>query len=249
MHTQVLSTKKRYFLLDSLRGFMVLCMVFYHGFLSADMATDTEIFYPLFEFFTPVEPFFAGGFILLSGVCCRFSHSNLLRGVKCLVAALLVNAVTVILDMYFGLEVAIYFGILNLLSFSMIFVGLLEKPLKKIPPLFGLVLTAVLFVLTFIFVLDGYKYIKTDNPYLFPLGIVTHEFSSADYFPVVPWLFLYLTGFFIGKTGFIEKHEPFFIKGNIPFLTFLGRKAIIIYIVHQPVIFGIFYLIGRIIYG
>ena len=250
MHSQVL--KKRYHLLDELRGFMVLCMVIYHGFLSVDMALGgSNVALKLFDFFTPAEPLFAGGFILLSGICCNFSRSNLKRGLILLSIALGLNAITIIGQNHFGFSgIAIYFGILNLLSFCMIFVGVFNKPLSKINAKVGIIIFLILFILAYIFIakLDG-EYFLVDSEYFYMFGFPSYTFYSADYFPILPWLFLFIVGFYIGKTNIFIKYEKFFSKKcKIPF-RFLGKYAIIIYVLHQPIIYGVAYLIGSIIYG
>ena len=57
--------KKRIHLLDEIRGFAVFCMVLYHGFFILGELFEVEAATKLFDFFTPVEPFFAGIFIFV----------------------------------------------------------------------------------------------------------------------------------------------------------------------------------------
>lgn len=244
MHTQVLE-KPRYKLLDELRGFMVLCMVVYHGFLSVDMAVGSPLCIWLFDFFTPAEPFFAGGFIMLSGICCHFSHSNLRRGSILFLIALGVNAVTILADLWFGMDIAILFGILNFLSVCMLFVGVFNFALKKLNPIAGMIIFGLLFAAAVIFVSKpDFSYIKVESEWLFPFGFYSSGFSSADYFPLLPWTPLYLFGYYFGRSGIIERFPKFFMWGKIPPLDFLGRHAIWVYIIHQPVIYGTALLIG-----
>ncbi len=245
--------KTRYHLLDELRGFMVLCMVVYHGFLAVDMALPqgSKIALMLFDFFTPVEPLFAGGFIMLSGLCCNFSRSNLKRGAILLVIALGFNVVTyfgeVLFDFY-GLFIR--FGILNLLSLSMIFIGVFEKLLSKVNSYLGLCVSALVFILTYVFIAKpDYSFITVNTDYLFMFGFLKENFRSADFFPLIPWLFLYISGYYLGKTGVIEKFKNIFSKKCIIPFRFLGKYAIIVYILHQPIIFGATYLIGSVING
>lgn len=49
--------KTRYHLLDNLRGFAILCMVFYHGFFTVSMVLGLSFTDRLIAFFMPVEPF------------------------------------------------------------------------------------------------------------------------------------------------------------------------------------------------
>ena len=80
---------------------------------------------------------------------------------------------------------------------------------------------------------------------LAPLGFPAPGFGSADYFPVIPWIFMYLTGFHLGNILF--DRDSFIKIGNkrIPFLSWLGTKSLLVYIIHQPVCFGIVWLICR----
>ena len=66
--------------MDEIRGFAVLCMIFYHGFYSLAYLFQLDWGMALLRFFMPAEPFFAGAFILISGISSNLSHSNLLRG-------------------------------------------------------------------------------------------------------------------------------------------------------------------------
>jgi uncharacterized membrane protein len=84
--------------------------------------------------------------------------------------------------------------------------------------------------------------------WLAPLGIYSSTFSSSDYFPLFPWLFVFLAGTFLGRFAAAEKFPQFTYKSHIPPLSFMGRHALIIYIVHQPIIFGIAWVIDFLIH-
>lgn len=238
-------SKTRYALLDELRGFLVLCMIFYHGFFSLTQIFGWYASELLFDFFTPVEPFFAGAFVMLSGMMCGFSHSNIRRGAICFGIAIGVTVVTVIGSNWLG-SIDIYFGILHLLGFSMLFCGVFNFALKRVNKWVGLIVSLALYI-----VFHGVHSSYTDfvgisalipeswyqNPWLFPFGITTESFHSADYFPIIPWLFLFIAGYYLYKFHFVEKHPKIFEPKRIPPLGFLGRHALIIYVVHQPIIY------------
>ena len=86
--------KKRYHLLDELRGFAVVCMVFYHAFYLLAFSFNLNIGFTLLNFFTPLEPIFASFFIFLSGICSFLTRSNTKRGLKLLAVALSITLVT-----------------------------------------------------------------------------------------------------------------------------------------------------------
>lgn len=241
---------KRIYLLDELRGFAIFCMVFYHAFFTMAYFFNFNIGSQLFTFFTPLEPFFAGLFILISGICSNFSSSNLKRGLKLLIIAIAITLITY----FFIPEALIVFGILHMLSISIILFGLTEKLLNKIPLIIGLILTAVLFLITMP-VQNGYIGIVNhpifNIPYswyrlnfLFPFGIFNSNFYSSDYFPLFPWLFLFLFGSFLGRTAKKQSLPTFIYDSHVKFFSFLGKHSLIIYILHQPVIYFICWLIN-----
>ena len=66
-------------------------------------------------------------------------------------------------------------------------------------------------------------------------------FFSSDYFPLLPWVFVFFFGVFLGRLAKEGKFPRFFAASHIPFFAFTGRHALLIYILHQPVILGISY--------
>ena len=244
------SNRRRIYALDELRGFSVFCMVFYHAFFSIGEIFKVPFFLSLLKFFMPAEPFFAAIFIIISGISSNLSHSNLSRGAKLFIVAMAVTLVTSVVEP----EYIIQFGVLHMLSVSMLIYGLLQKPLSKMPRIFGMILFAVLSAISYCV---PYRYLGIPNifaiklpnvlystSWLFPIGFPNASFSSSDYFPLIPWLFAFLFGTYIGKYAAEERFPKFAYKSHIPFFSFLGRHALLIYVAHQPIIFGITYAIA-----
>ena len=78
------------------------------------------------------------------------------------------------------------------------------------------------------------------------LGFYPEGFFSTDYFPLVPWLFLFWSGFFLYHLVGRERMEP--LRRSIcPALGWLGRHSLVVYLLHQPVLYGVlnsvFYLL------
>lgn len=243
----------RIHLMDELRGFAVLCMVFYHAFYDLASLFSVGWGQRLLDFFQPAEPFFAALFILISGISSRLARSNLVRGAKLLAVALLMTAVT----FWLFPEEQILFGILHLLAFSMLFFALFEKAFNKISPIVGMLITAALFWFSF-HLHDGYvgfsPWFKLSLPaqapegfFFFILGFPDAHFSSADYFPLFPWLFIFLMGTFWGVYAQANRFPRFTYVSRSRPLQFLGRHALMIYILHQPVLYGLFKLIEMVI--
>ncbi|MEG1027694.1 MAG: heparan-alpha-glucosaminide N-acetyltransferase domain-containing protein, partial [Oscillospiraceae bacterium] len=171
---------------------------------------------------------------------CLYSKNNLKRGLKCLGLGI---ALTIITFLFFK-NMIIYFGILHFLGVSMIIYALLEKWFKKIKPSVLIIVGIVLFFVTF-GVPEGYINIffskiylpQVKNNLLMPLGFVTKHFYSADYFSLLPWFFIFISGIGFGKLLKEERLPKFFYNSHIKFLSVIGRNTIWIYILHQPIIF------------
>lgn len=242
----------RIVLMDELRGFAVFCMVFYHGFYTTGYLFGNDVGRYYFLFFMPAEPFFAGLFIFISGIASNLTHSNLARGLKLLLLAL---GVTLITGVFLPDDI-ITFGILHFLAICMIAVGLVKPSLDRYRFSWLPVLAcALLFFFTknipagmfgpsvsFGFPLPDTLYrIK----WLAPLGFPGPGFQSADYFPLLPWSFVFVAGLFVGKLAATGKFPAFTYKSQVPLLSWFGRHALIIYLAHQLVIYGVCLLLYR----
>lgn len=244
--------RPRLYLMDELRGFAVFCMVFYHAFYTFAFLYEIKWMMILFQFFTPAEPFFAALFIMISGVSSLLSRSNLRRGLRLLAIALAVTLVTAIVTP----DYAIWFGILHFLAVCMILYGLLGRYLKKIPFSWVIVL---LFVFLYFFtrpIPSGYLGFGPVSviplpgeiyhiPGLFPLGFYDSSFRSSDYFPLLPWGFLFLAGTVIGIPVAKGLAPQWMYPSRVPFFSWMGRWALIIYMAHQPLIYALAWLLER----
>ncbi len=241
--------KKRIHTLDEIRGFCVFCMVFFHFFYTMGFMYGGEISRKLFGFFSPVEPIFAGAFIAICGISCHLSHNNLKRGLIILGVSLGVTLVSFTVMP----ESPITFGILHLLSVSILLYLPLKKPLEKIPVWLGFSLCALIVFLTFNlqngyllfkpFQIDLPRELYKNNCFMF-LGFIAPNTFYSDYFPLLPWFFTFLGGTFLGRLAKEERFPKFMYKSRIPFLSMLGQNAFIVYIAHQPIAYGIYFLIS-----
>ena len=73
------------------------------------------------------------------------------------------------------------------------------------------------------------------------LGFPPADFFSTDYFSLLPWLFLFLTGYFLFRF-----HPPEGRKTRrIPLAAAIGRRSLLIYMLHQPVVYGVLSVLFR----
>lgn len=160
-------------------------------------------------------------FVLVSGIASQLSKRPIRRALIVLAAALLVSVVTFIYDS----TIFIYFGILHCIGVGM----LLLIPLKKLNELLipiGLTLTLapILF------------------PALAPILTPPPIRPTLDYYPLIPWFGLMLIGSGIGHFLYRRNTYRSLITDH-RILTIPGRHALVIYLIHQPILLGILYFI------
>lgn len=242
---QVKSKGTRVVLLDEIRGFAIICMVVYHAMyqLKYGFGVDVPIFFE--NWFNIIRDIFAGMFIFISGCMCRFSKNNLKRGVQCFFLGMIITFVVP----FFGQ--CIEFGILHMLGVSMMLYGLFGEGLEKVPSFVGIVVCVLLAVITWN-VTSGYigipKLFEWKLPAaayeagsLYPFGFFDKDY--ADYFPLLPWVFVFLGGSYFGAWAKDGALPSCFYNSHFTWLAAVGRYTIWIYMLHLPVIYLIFSLI------
>ena len=224
---------KRIDILDAWRSLAIVLMIIYH-FLY-DLAIFGVITWAQM-FSTPLgilQKFICCSFIFLAGASARFSRSNLRHGIIVIAAGIIVAIGGTV-----GGQ-TIRFGVLQLLGWSMVIYHFAAKYLQKIPDLPLAVLSAVAFAFTRWWT----GTVITESRWLYPFGLMYRGFFSADYFPLLPWFFLFIIGTVFG--GWCIRHrENRLLTASVPApLTFLGRHSLIIYMLHQPVLYGLSYIL------
>lgn len=73
-----------------------------------------------------------------------------------------------------------------------------------------------------------------DIKILTPFGFPYKGFHSSDYFPLFPWIFLYLCGFYFNQIFMKHISWQKYARCKIPCLSAIGSRTIWIYLLHQP---------------
>ena len=234
MSVELSQKKNRIWELDFLKGIAFLMMVWDHAVY--DM-------YGLFGMDVSSLGFFKEGigkicaviFMVVCGISVTLGKHNIKHGLITFSLGMALTAGTVIADMISDFGVSIMFGILHFLGLAMI----IGHFAKKLPSW----LIAILGVASYI--IGRYFLSMTVSlPFLFPLGLTSYGFFSADYYPLFPNIAYVFFGIVIGKLIYKEKRSIFNSEISIfrP-LNFLGRHTLVLYFAHQPVVVAVVFLI------
>ena len=225
---------KRILWIDVIRGISILAMVTFHfafdlmyfGFAKSDL-----IYQPDWRLF---ERMIAFSFLFIAGLSLSITHRSWINwksffrryGVTA-ICAVLISIVTYTL---FNNDM-IRFGILHAISVSGL-VGLLLLKLNSL----SLFLLAVLLFLLNLFIPQ-----PLEADYFWQWLIYTTETpNSLDYRPIIPWI----TPFILGMASYqlFKKWDLLEVNNTVThnelsILCWLGRNSLVIYLVHQPILF------------
>lgn len=220
---------KRIYELDALRGLGILLVVFFHT--AWDICSEYNLEIINAPLITALVSLFAGMLIFISGASSYLGKNTLKRGAVVLLCAFGVTVVTYVLfpKNYIG------FGILHLLGVSM----LVSWAVKKFHvPNWAVLIFAVLIFIAGLFA--GKIYVETK--WLFWLGLTTKSYSALDFYPLLPWLGVFLFGYLFSSKFYKEYKSPFskeWYRNDV--LSFSGRHSLVIYVLHQPIVFLLVY--------
>lgn len=229
-----MAERERIWELDALRGIAIVAMVIFHAIFDINEFLEKDITLP--DFFQALFEYGNLIFIVLSGVSVTLGTKSVKRGLvvfgcgMCITLATYTMIKTGLLES----ELFIQFGILHLLGLSM-----LLYPLYKKLPLWLTGITALGVITAGLF----FETITVSSPYFFSLGLCTEKFSSGDFYPVFPYMGWFMVGTILGKTIYRSKKSLFGKFKAMPFFCFCGRHSLLIYLAHQPLLYGIISLL------
>lgn len=215
---------RRIWEIDILRAIAIILMVIFHIVYDLNEFVGLDIDY-LSGFWYWEGKTSALMFIFLAGISSGFSKNTVKRGIKVLIFAMVITLVTYI----FFREQYIRFGILHLLGTSMILFPLLKKMNNIL-----LFISAVFIVLTAISI----KSILVDTSLLLPFGVMYRGFVTLDYYPISPYLSVFILGILAYKMYYYKGQSIFKFHYKNEYLSMISKSSLAIYLIHQPVLVG-----------
>lgn len=236
--------RARFWPADALRGLALLNMVAYHALY--DWVYIFGLPCSWYDISAPGchvwQQYICWSFILLAGFSFPLSRRPWRHGLIVAGCAVTLSVVTALVLP----DQAVRCGVLHLIAASILLCCAVRPALDKAPPALGLFASGALFVLTK-GVPAGYwgfgplRLAPVPAAWyaanLYPLGLPDlARFSSSDYFPLVPWLFLFLCGAFLCRLfPALPGSRP---PKALAWLCCAGRNTLLVYMLHQPVVYG-----------
>ncbi len=241
--------KNRYAVIDAIRGFALISMVIYHAVWDLVYIYGCDWKWYGSDIGYLWQQSICWTFIFVSGFSLPFSKNKWRRGLLVFLAGLLVSAVT----FFFLPENRVIFGILTFMGSAMLLSALLEPLLERITAMVGFGSSLFLFLMLKnisdgyvgafgvpLFEIPGAWYSNWVTTYL---GLPMLGFYSTDYFGLFPWIFLFTAGYFLHKYCIKANLMRFLAPSRVSAIEWVGKHSITIYLLHQPILYGVFYLI------
>jgi len=226
----------RFWELDAVRGLAIVAMIVYHLAFDLDYFGITSI--PVTEGWWRIfARSIAIMFLLIVGIALAISKARhpeqaygeyLLRGWKILACGFAITAVTLLV----APKEFIFFGILHLIGFSVM-----------LAPFFFRLGWWNLVIGGSSIAIGGYvnNHLVLRTPLLAWLGIPHYGMTTLDWFPMLPWFGVVLLGLAIGGFLYLDGKARWRLETmekNIGgrALAWMGRRSLVIYLVHQPIL-------------
>lgn len=233
--------RARYQAIDLARGLAIIAMVVFHfawdlyyfGLSPVDVTSD-----PAWEVF---QKLILSSFLLLVGAGLELAHGNGIRWrsfwrrfAVVLIAALLVTAGTYwMFPDYF-----VYFGVLHAIALF----SLLALPFagRRLPLVLGVALAVI--AVSFVWTSPDFE-----ARWLAWIGFWPVPPPTTDIVPVFPWFGVVLLGVagtrWLIQSGLFDRLRNWRSRGlAVRALAFLGRWSLPVYLLHQPVLIGLFWV-------
>lgn len=225
-------------LVDALRGFAILLMVVFHFCFDMSYLGLADFDFYQDPFWLHARTFILSSFLFLVGIGLVLASDAGLDRRRYLRRLLLITTGALLVSLstwWMFAERFVFFGVLHFIALA----SILALPLLRAGWI-NLVLGIGLLLLA-----NSFQSAWFDQPGWRWVGLMTHKPPTEDYVPVLPWFGVVLLGLYFGPwmQRRAERWQEF-IQGRAVFeqLALAGRYSLWIYLLHQPVLFGVLLL-------
>lgn len=226
---------QRYDLIDWLRGFAVVQMLFFHFCFLLREFNLPDLWFRDYAVWFYFRSLIVIQFLLLVGVSLKIAtHAGLNNKsyYTRLLQLFIYGSIISVASYFYNAEKMVIFGILQFIFVASI-LGLLFVKLHY----WNLFLGVGLYLLG--------KYFEDDlfnQPLLHWIGLMTKNANTFDYVPLLPWFGIVLLGIFLGQLvmqnpqlQWLRNYQATHPLSRL--LTLAGRHSLNIYILHMPIFF------------
>ncbi len=235
---------ERFWEVDFFRGIAILLMIV-SNYAFALRYLDIYSFDGGFLFWFLFPRIIAGTFIFIAGLSAAVSYSRLknkqksyskymLRGLKIFSLGMLITVTTYSLVP----SAFVIFGILHLIGTAIILSPFFIKLRRTY--LLSLVFAALIFGVYL-------QSLSVNFSWLLWLGFVPGNFTTLDYFPLLPWFGVFLLGIYFSGILYKNGRRMFRIPrqpAGSKLVCLLGRNSLLIYMLHIPLLITALLLLG-----
>lgn len=236
--TSVAAQRGRLHGLDFTRGLACLSMPIYHTIYNLYVVGLIDHRWTRHFFWETWQTLGLGTFVMVSGMAFILStHRGIRwdrlgrRALKLGLVAALITFVTYLLmpDRF------VRFGVIHFFTLTILLAPLF-RPLGAWAILPGLVVIAIAMS-------TPHRGVYPE-PMLYPLGLMSGRPRSIDYIPLIPWFGVFLLG--MGLARYLPAPTSNRAAGSwMKPIIWLGKHSLPFYLIHQPVIFGVLWLIAK----
>ena len=225
----------RFWEIDFARGLAVIGMIIFHALWQLNYFGYTTLslysgWLGLFQKFVAIT------FLLLVGISLTLSVNRrenykfwfVKRGLFIFGLGILITAFTFL----FFKEGLIFFGVLHLIGASII----LAIPFAK--HIYANILTGLAVIAAGVYL----QTLTFDFPYLLWLGFF-YPVTTFDYYPLLPWFGVILIGIAFGNVLYKNGKRIRELNNYDNVISKLGKYSLLIYFIHQPILFGLLMLL------
>lgn len=226
-------------IIDALRGVALLLMFAYHFCFDLNYYGFTHFDFNHDGFWLGARSVIVTLFLLLVGISLQLANTHGIRWRsvwrRLLMLATAAGGVTIASAILFP-NSYIFFGILHFIAVA----SLLSLPFLRYRWL-------ALFVgMGLLWLGIGFSDPLFNQAHLQWLGLMTYKPITEDYVPLLPWFGVVLLGVFIGS-GLLKANGKITTwQGNAgawSLLRLAGRHSLLLYLIHQPILLALLYLI------
>lgn len=249
----------RYNLLDSLRGFAILEMLVFHLCFDLNVLGGANVDWPWLPKIVVWQQQIVYLFIFVSGMSCALMKptKHFQRGIFLNLLGLIITAAT----LFFIPAQPIHYGVLTFIGSALLLTFIVEDKGSILSKLENSIGSITCMFLCIALVILTYS-LKTGELRIFGkvianwpswpyernwawLGCPAESFFSSDYVPILPHIFAFWLGWFYLR--YLMSHNARQLLVTIhPLLNSLGKRSLLIYFVHQPVLLGLLTMLGKI---